>query len=149
MAKHQTLIPISPLLIDNWLRGERGFPTPLEWTLKVWGAYSGDLQPAPFAALNTLFVRFGGGVSNSRALEVLAQEFILREQSAIPYVELDKLLTSLVPATPVFIEPPQEDYQQPLPEPERKKIKPENKPNETLSCRLASKSWRNWLRAVS
>jgi HEAT repeat protein len=106
IAKQHKYTAVSPLLVDNWLRGERGFPTPLEWTIKVWGAYAGDLQPAPFAAMNTLLARFGAGVAGARALEALAQEFVLRETSALPYIHLDKLLTGLAPATPVFVEAP-------------------------------------------
>jgi HEAT repeat protein len=102
--KHQTLVPVSPHLIDNWLRGERGFPSPLEWTLKVWGAYAGDLQPAPFSPLETLLSRFASGISSRDALRVLGREYIIRGRAALPYGDLDKLLTSLTPSSPVFVE---------------------------------------------
>lgn len=117
IAKHEELFPVSPLLLDNWLRGERGFPTPLEWTLRIWGAYSGDLQPAPLASLATLFSRFATGITSASALETLAREFVLREQAALPYETLDNLLTSLSPANPVFVEAPVEPVEAPLPEP--------------------------------
>ncbi|OQY31648.1 MAG: hypothetical protein B6I38_05565 [Anaerolineaceae bacterium 4572_5.1] len=36
--------PVNPLLLNGWLFNEHGAPTPLEFTLKVWAAYAGDVR---------------------------------------------------------------------------------------------------------
>lgn len=40
---------VDPLILNGWLLGDTRQYTPLELTLKVWGAYAGDL-PGPFPA---------------------------------------------------------------------------------------------------
>jgi hypothetical protein len=96
---HQTSTqPISPILINNWLRGEKGSWSPMEWTLKVWGAYSGDLKAiSPIGGMDTYLSRFVAGPVTRSALETLAREFIIQNQASLPYNHLEKLLTSRAP----------------------------------------------------
>lgn len=36
--------PVDERILSNWLLSDPGFLTPLEWTLKIWGLYAGDLR---------------------------------------------------------------------------------------------------------
>ncbi len=54
VSKHTNHSNIDPILIDNWLSGVNHFTSPLEWTMKVWGAYSGDLKgPTSLGSIET------------------------------------------------------------------------------------------------
>ena len=81
-------------LINYWLKVERGFPTPFEWTLRVWGAYAGDLLPGISGPLETFVSRFVTGSVTRGALESMAREFLIRKVAALPYNDLDNLLTA-------------------------------------------------------
>ena len=105
IEKQSSLQTVSPLLIDNWLRGEHGYFTPLEWTARVWGAYAGDLRRGISPALETLIHRVSNTLPNQDLLNSLAQEFIHKGAAAIPYSDLVILLNSLAPAAAVGIEP--------------------------------------------
>ncbi len=90
--------PVSPLLINNWLRGERGAWSPMEWTFKVWGAYTGDLKAASaVGAIETYISRLIAGPVTRPALEALAREFVVQGKAALPYNHLEKILTSMAP----------------------------------------------------
>ncbi len=98
ITRQTSMQPISPLLINNWLRGERGAWSPLEWTLKVWGAYTGDLKAASaVGSIETFVSRFVTGPVTRPSLEALAREFVVQGRSALPYDHLEKLLTSMAP----------------------------------------------------
>jgi hypothetical protein len=99
LAKQTTIQPVSPLLINNWLLNERGYPTPLEWTLKVWGSYAGDLSgPTPCEAVDSFISRCLGGPVTRQAVESLACEFVTRGHSTVKYIELDRFLTGMSPS---------------------------------------------------
>ena len=50
--------PIDPALLSSWLSTESPTWTPLEFTLKVWAGYAGDLKgPAPVDAIEAYLVR--------------------------------------------------------------------------------------------
>jgi len=118
-AKLSDKTPISHLLINHWLIVDRGFPTPMEWTLKVWGAYAGDLVPGSCSAMETLTSRLVGGFVTRESLAILAREFLIRKEVAIPYSDLDKLLTGLSPETPA---PALIEDQEAQPTPNREEI---------------------------
>ncbi len=42
----RTIVPINPLLLNRWLAADNFTLTPLEYTLKIWGAYAGDIHSA-------------------------------------------------------------------------------------------------------
>ncbi len=65
--------PADPLLLNSWLMAENMVLTPLEWTLKAWAAYAGDLcGPSPLDAIESHLRRLTPSGAPRAALEVLA-----------------------------------------------------------------------------
>ncbi len=94
IARHNSPAIIDPILINNWLIGGASFTSPLEWTLKVWGAYSGDLRgPTSLGAIETHISRFVSGLITRPILEKLAYQFIKHNRPAVRYGDLDRMLT--------------------------------------------------------
>lgn len=74
----QTSQPVDPLLLNGWLNADSGTLTPLELTLKAWGAYAGDLRgPRPIDALETHIRRVTPANTPRKALESLALQINL------------------------------------------------------------------------
>lgn len=75
---------IDPALLNSWLRTESQSWTPLEYTLKIWAAYAGDLKGAqPIDAIEAYLLRC---VSDARLwppLERLALQMITTAQPVI------------------------------------------------------------------
>ncbi|HQF62948.1 MAG TPA: HEAT repeat domain-containing protein [Anaerolineaceae bacterium] len=70
--------------------------TPLEWTLKVWGAYSGDLQGArPVQAIESYISRMTDGGVLMPALCKLANLFLSEGRASIQYDDAEKYLSAL------------------------------------------------------
>lgn len=66
---------VDPLLLNQWLQVDADILTPLELTLKTWGAYAGDLQGGrPLDALETHIRRTLPTGTPRQALEVLAAQ---------------------------------------------------------------------------
>lgn len=64
---------VDPLLLNGWLMADSTFLTPLELTLKTWGAYAGDLcGPRPMDAVETHIRRITPASAPREALESLA-----------------------------------------------------------------------------
>lgn len=64
---------VDPILLNRWLAAGNDFLTPLELTLKVWGAYAGDIRGArPIDAIETHLRRLAPANLPAVALEVLA-----------------------------------------------------------------------------
>lgn len=92
--RQSSLQAVAITLINNWLATDRGFQTPLEWTLKVWGAFTGDLEgPTNIGAIESYLGRFVRGLVTRPILGKLAHEFIVKGQPALRYGDLDRLLT--------------------------------------------------------
>ncbi|MDW8228106.1 MAG: NACHT domain-containing protein, partial [Anaerolineales bacterium] len=71
----ENIEPVDPLLLTQWLEVDADILTPLELTLKTWGAYAGDLQGArPLDALETHIRRTLPANTPRQALEVLAAQ---------------------------------------------------------------------------
>jgi hypothetical protein len=69
----QTSEDVDPLLLNSWLDSENSNLTPLELTLKTWGAYAGDLVgPSPLDAIETHLRRLSPDLAPREALEMLA-----------------------------------------------------------------------------
>jgi HEAT repeat protein len=69
-----------PLLLVGWLLNNTAQYTPMELTLKVWGAYAGDmLGPSPMDALEAYLQRmtYGQPVKNRMGFEQLASQMVL------------------------------------------------------------------------
>jgi hypothetical protein len=63
---------VDSTLLNEWLRSESSGYTPLEFTLKVWGAYAGDIRgPLPSDAIDTHIRRLSADVPQE-ALQILA-----------------------------------------------------------------------------
>ncbi len=64
---------VDPILLNRWLSCDADFLTPLELTLKVWGAYAGDIRgPRPVDAIETHLRRLTPANVPPAALELLA-----------------------------------------------------------------------------
>jgi len=69
---------VDPLLLNSWLNFENNNLTPLELTLKTWGAYAGDLLgPTPLDAIETHLRRLTPEIAPREALEMLALQVSL------------------------------------------------------------------------
>jgi hypothetical protein len=111
VARQTSIHDIPNNLLNNWLVSETGFFTPLEWTLKIWGAYSGDLQgPTRIGAIETYLNRFVQGLVTRPILEKLAHEFVSHGVSALKFSDLDRLLTEQTgPRQPTVLSQEQEE----------------------------------------
>jgi hypothetical protein len=74
----QTSESVDPMLLNGWLNSENNSLTPLELTLKTWGAYAGDIRgPRPLDAIETHLRRLSPGDVPREALEMLALQVSL------------------------------------------------------------------------
>jgi HEAT repeat protein len=72
---------VDPLLLNSWLSADDGNLSPLELTLKVWGAYGGDsLGPHVLEAIATHIRRIAPANTPLAALETLAMQVMLNSQ---------------------------------------------------------------------
>lgn len=72
---------LDPILLNTWLSLDNHGLTPLELTLKVWGAYAGDsLGPRVLDAIATHVRRLAPSGTPVAALELLAMQVILTSQ---------------------------------------------------------------------
>lgn len=72
---------VEPLLLNSWIGAEEHGLTPLELTLKVWGAYAGDsLGPRVLDSIATHLRRIAPGGTPVAALELLAMQVVLTSQ---------------------------------------------------------------------
>jgi len=69
---------VDPILLNTWLMNDNQGLTPLELTLKVWGAYAGDsLGPRVLDAIATHVRRVAPSGTPVAALELLAMQAVL------------------------------------------------------------------------
>jgi hypothetical protein len=74
----QTSEQMDPLLLNSWLNDENISLTPLELTLKAWGAYAGDLRGfSTLDAIETHIRRLSPGNIPQESLEMLAMQVSL------------------------------------------------------------------------
>ena len=72
---------IDPILLNTWLTNDNSGLTPLELTLKAWGAYAGDsLGPRVLDAIATHVRRIAPSGTPLAALELLAMQVVLTLQ---------------------------------------------------------------------
>ena len=72
---------VDPVLLNSWLMADNNNLTPLELTLKVWGAYAGDsLGPRVLDAIATHVRRLAPSGTPVAALELLAMQVVLTSQ---------------------------------------------------------------------
>ncbi len=69
---------VDPFLLNSWLMSENQGLTPFELTLKVWGAYAGDIRgPRVLDAIATHVRRLAPSGTPVAALELLAMQVVL------------------------------------------------------------------------
>lgn len=84
---------IDQSLMDLWLSGENACFSPLEWTMRVWGAYAGDLAGnGALVTLDAHLSRFLPSPAFMSALEELAHSML---QSGTPSLSFDKMSSIL------------------------------------------------------
>lgn len=96
IRKHNKGVELDPLMMENWLSGENAYATPLEWTLRLWGAYAGDMGGNhSLGALHTYLARFLPHPATMPALETLAHQMVQSSYASISYDEAEKILSSV------------------------------------------------------
>ena len=103
----QNAEPIDPLLLNAWLNADVRTMTPLELTLKAWGAYAGDLRgPRPVDILETHIRRITPVAAPREALESLALQVTLAATPFFDARDARKWLKSFEPdeTEPVAVE---------------------------------------------
>lgn len=83
-------------LFNAWLNSPQ-ISTPFEWTLKMWGAYSGDQQGSPrsIQTIHAYISRITENAIPMHVLSSLARLFLSQEQASISYDVADKFLSSI------------------------------------------------------
>jgi len=93
-SQQQKLEILDNLLVTNWLGYDPLYCTPLEWTLKVWGAFAGDLQGAEeFTTLSAHLSRVTHYRVPLAAMSVLANAMIRDQSPTIEYSDAEKALS--------------------------------------------------------
>ncbi len=114
---------VDPLLVNSWLGSVSGNLSPLELTLKVWGAYAGDsLGPHVLEAIATHIRRIAPANTPVAALETLAMQVVI---SADPVFDPRKARV-WVKSFEVAAETPEGEPDQ-SPEGEAKEVDPKTK----------------------
>lgn len=86
---------IDPQLMDNWLSSENAYTNPLEWTMRIWGAYAGDLSGANMLnVLDTHISRYLPSPALMPVLEDMAFWMMRMPAASLPYSDLEKFLSS-------------------------------------------------------
>jgi len=101
---------VDPLLLNGWLSMDNRGLTPLELTLKVWGAYAGDaLGPHVLEALASHVRRLAPGNTPLAALEMLAMQIVLTAQPIFDPRKAREWVRSFEPAEEAGGEPTEEE----------------------------------------
>jgi HEAT repeat protein len=88
-------VEIDPLLIQNWLSNEYAYASPLEWSLRLWGAYAGDLSgSSPLSILDSYLTRFLPKPAYIPALEELAHQMVIKQATSLGFTKMDQILSS-------------------------------------------------------
>ncbi|MDR3575130.1 MAG: HEAT repeat domain-containing protein [Anaerolineaceae bacterium] len=98
ITKQVSLDAVDTGLILNWLASDNSVLSSLEWTLKVWAIYAGDLSgPSSIRALEAYFLRLTKGTIPASALGNVAIQMFEKNQSTMGYGEIEKILTKFHP----------------------------------------------------
>ncbi len=94
-AKRTSVAEIQPELISDWLESETLCLTPLEWTLRVWAVYSGDLiGPSAPAAIQAYIDRLSQNSVPAEALQGLAWQLYCENTTALHFEQVDRFFAS-------------------------------------------------------
>ncbi len=85
----ETSTQIDPILLNGWLLGQNAALNPLEFTLKVWSAYAGDVRgPKGTDAIEAYLRRMSVGIPRARAaLEYLSTRMVRTMRSSFTQAE--------------------------------------------------------------
>lgn len=87
-------LDVDPVLSNYWLESETDFVTPLEWTLRLWGAHAGDLSGSrSMSILDSYVTRFLPEPGDIVRLEELAQEMVQQSSPSLSFSEMEKILS--------------------------------------------------------
>ncbi len=115
----QTSEHVDPLLLTNWLDNDNNSLTPLELTLKAWGAYAGDTRgPRPIDFIETHIRRITPANAPREALDLLALQVTLAAEPIFDPRRAKEWVGKFEPAEPA-----------PAPEEETATDKKNNKPS--------------------
>jgi len=85
---------LPPAIFTNWVTFEFQHLSPLEWTLKIWAAYAGDVfGPSTIDAIRSYLLRASRNQVPIAVLEKLAHEMIRQNQVSMAYSAMEKFLT--------------------------------------------------------
>lgn len=123
---------VDPLLLNGWLAADSAHLTPLELTLKTWGAYAGDTRgPRPVDILESHARRMTPGNIPFQALELLAVQINLMGEPVFDPRKAREWVKSFEPAEPV--PPPEVEEKSP---PQRRGKKPKQEKIQAPSAGL-------------
>ncbi|RPJ39193.1 MAG: HEAT repeat domain-containing protein, partial [Chloroflexi bacterium] len=95
IKKPDPAVVIDPLLVQHWLVSEYAYTSPLEWTLRMWGAFAGDLSgSSPLSILDSHITRFLPNPAYIPALEELAHQMALKPTSSLSFEEIENILSA-------------------------------------------------------
>ncbi len=98
-------VQFDPLMINGWLIVDSGNLSPLELTLRAWGAYAGDTRgPRPLDALATHIRRLTPSNAPNEALEMLALQVSLAAEPIFDPRKAREWIKSFEPPEPASTE---------------------------------------------
>ncbi len=102
---------IDELVTVGWQSNSTDFYTPIEWTARLWGAYSGDLAGSRGVdAIESYCARLQTYGVDLERLNALADRLLTTKQSHISYIDAEKLFSEIIipaatPASDISFEP--------------------------------------------
>jgi HEAT repeat protein len=100
LTKQGDVEPIDPHLVLKWISAESTYLSPLEWTLRAWAIFAGDLSgSSPSNALDDYYWRMTKGTIPASALGNVAIQMFQKYQASLSYNEIEKILTKFQPGT--------------------------------------------------
>jgi HEAT repeat protein len=91
---------IDPLLLNNWLRYDLN-GSPFEITLKVWAAYTGDLNGSSMPAMLETFIQRHLVATYRTAVDSLARQMMIKNAMSIGFDAMEEFLSGLSISEPL------------------------------------------------
>ena len=105
IQKHNRKQPVDLAILDDWLLNDNEVLSPLELTLKIWAAYSGDAQgPRTTDAIASHLRRVIPSEKNRPAIERLALSTILAGKYVFPALEASSHFPNVDRAIPDMVD---------------------------------------------
>lgn len=94
LSKNNVISDINSVILNHWVNTNNISLTPLEWTLKLWALYAGDLiGNTNLNAIHSYLLRLSNKIIPIQALQYLASQYINDKQAAVPYERIDSRLS--------------------------------------------------------